>query len=307
MEVLLGMTLTPAVTDALLAPHLGPRAVVGAARAHRASKGKERAHLLLLYGTLCECVMVAEPRIRCVSGVVAASVTNDTPVQGNGVQGFTSCWRGARVVVICLIIVLYHSVTRTMSGSTKAPSLLSKLRGFIKPPWKVLFARTCTHIRLHSPRHGCNRSLDPQPTLTTCPAPPPPWNTACIHQGTWCAHLQGRWCTRNLTGAPHAKQSSRMQKPTSYTTSNTTVRVEHPATSTLHTTQYTARDPSHNRTMVYREVDPNAARAKLNKDKFTAEDKTVLKGLGFDYEKLSSTPKLPNATSIMDYPNNGYE
>lgn len=66
MEVLLGMTLTPAVADALLASHPGPRAVVGAARAQRASKGKERAHLLLLYGTLCECVMVAEPRIRCV-------------------------------------------------------------------------------------------------------------------------------------------------------------------------------------------------------------------------------------------------
>lgn len=65
MEVLLGMTLTPAVADALLASHPGPQAVVGAARGRRA-KGNERAHLLVLYGTLCECVMVAEPRIRCV-------------------------------------------------------------------------------------------------------------------------------------------------------------------------------------------------------------------------------------------------
>lgn len=70
---------------------------------------------------------------------------------------------------------------------------------------------------------------------------------------------------------------------------------------------HTARDPWDNQTMVYREMDPNAVRARLNKEKLTAEDKGVLKELGFDYEKLRSTPARPNATDIMDYPNNGYE
>lgn len=59
--------------------------------------------------------------------------------------------------------------------------------------------------------------------------------------------------------------------------------------------------------MVYREFDPNAVRAKLNKEKLTEDDKVVLKELGFDYEKLRTTPDFPKCRSIMDYPNNGYE